>query len=33
VRAHINKLFSKLNVQDRTQAATLAIKRGIVRLE
>lgn len=32
VRAHVNNILAKLNVQDRTQAATMAIKRGIVRL-
>lgn len=33
VRAHVNNLLSKLRVRDRTQAATLAIKQGLVRLE
>jgi two-component system NarL family response regulator len=33
VRAHINNILSKLGVSDRTQATTLAIKRGLVRLE
>lgn len=33
VRAHMNNILSKLEVNDRTQAATLAIKRGLVRLE
>ena len=33
VRAHLNNILSKLGASDRTQAATLAIKRGIVRLE
>jgi DNA-binding NarL/FixJ family response regulator/signal transduction histidine kinase len=33
VRAHINNILSKLRVRDRTQAATLAIKQGLVRLE
>lgn len=32
VRAHVNNILAKLNVQDRTQAVTTAIKRGIVRL-
>ena len=33
VRAHMHNILSKLEVSDRTQAATLAIKRGLVRLE
>jgi DNA-binding NarL/FixJ family response regulator len=33
VKTHINSLLSKLNVTDRTQAATAAIQRGIVTLE
>lgn len=33
VRAHCNNLFHKLDVNDRTQAAMTAIKRGLVRLE
>lgn len=33
VRAHLNNIFSKLKVNDRTQAATIAIRRGLVRLE
>lgn len=33
VKTHINSLLSKLGVSDRTQAATAAILRGIVRLE
>jgi DNA-binding NarL/FixJ family response regulator len=33
VKTHINSLLSKLNVTDRTQAATAAIQRGIVPLE
>jgi len=33
VRTHCNSIFLKLTVSDRTQAATLAIKRGIVRLD
>jgi DNA-binding NarL/FixJ family response regulator len=30
VKTHINSLLSKLGVTDRTQAATAAIRRGIV---
>jgi DNA-binding NarL/FixJ family response regulator len=33
VKTHINTLLSKLGVTDRTQAATAAIRRGIVPLE
>jgi DNA-binding NarL/FixJ family response regulator len=33
VKTHINSLLSKLNVTDRTQAATAALQRGIVPLE
>lgn len=33
VKAHLKTLFSKLNVQDRTQAAISAIRHGIVHLE
>jgi two-component system NarL family response regulator len=32
VRAHCNNLFQKLQVNDRTQAAMEALKRGLVRL-
>jgi DNA-binding NarL/FixJ family response regulator len=32
VKTHINRLLGKLGVTDRTQAATLAIKRGLVNL-
>lgn len=32
VKVHVNNLLGKLGVQDRTQAATEALKRGIVRL-
>ena len=32
VRAHLNSVFGKLDAQDRTQAATIAIRRGLVRL-
>ena len=33
VKTHINSLLSKLDVTDRTQAATAAIRRGLVPLE
>jgi DNA-binding NarL/FixJ family response regulator len=33
VKTHINSLLSKLNVTDRTQAATAALQRGIVSFE
>jgi DNA-binding NarL/FixJ family response regulator len=33
VKTHINSLLSKLNVNDRTQAATTALQRGIVHLD
>lgn len=32
VRFHINNIFDKLNVSDRTQAVIIAVNRGIVRL-
>lgn len=33
VKTHINSILGKLGVSDRTQAATMAIQRGIVHLE
>lgn len=33
VKAHVNSLLGKLNVHDRTQAVTEALRRGIVHLE
>jgi two-component system NarL family response regulator len=33
VRTHVANILAKLQVQDRTQAATAAIRRGIVRLD
>jgi len=30
VKTHVNKLLSKLGVSDRTNAATVAIQRGLV---
>ncbi|MDQ4122161.1 MAG: response regulator transcription factor [Acidobacteriota bacterium] len=33
VKTHLKNIFEKLNVEDRTQAAISAIKRGIVRVD
>lgn len=33
VKTHVKNVFEKLGVSDRTSAATLAIKRGLVRVE
>lgn len=33
VKSHVNSLLSKLGVEDRTQAATTALQRGIVHLD
>lgn len=33
VRAHVNNILGKLGVSDRTQATTLALRKGLVRLE
>jgi two-component system NarL family response regulator len=33
VKAHVNNILSKLDVSDRTQAVTTALKRGLVQLE
>ena len=33
VRNHINHISAKLNVSDRTEAATVAIQQGIIRME
>ena len=33
VKVHVNNILTKLNVGSRTEAVTLALKRGIVRLE
>lgn len=33
VKTHVNSLLSKLSVEDRTQAATTALQRGIVHLD
>jgi two-component system, NarL family, response regulator len=32
VKSHMNNILSKLNVSDRTQAAMVALKRGLIRL-
>ncbi len=33
VKHHLEKIFAKLGVNDRTQAATAAVQRGIIRLD
>ena len=33
VRTHCNSIFPKLNVSDRTQAANVALRRGLLRLQ
>jgi two-component system, NarL family, response regulator len=33
VKAHVNNILSKLDVSDRTQAVTTALKRGLVQLD
>lgn len=33
VKYHLSMIFSKMNVQDRTEAATAALRRGLVRFE
>jgi two-component system, NarL family, response regulator len=33
VKSHVQNIFGKLGVSDRTSAATLAIKRGLVRID
>lgn len=33
VKAHVNSILNKMNVSDRTQAVTAALKRGLVHLE
>jgi two-component system NarL family response regulator len=32
VKGHVNNILSKLGVEDRTQAATAAVQRGLVHL-
>lgn len=33
VKAHLESIFSKLGARDRTHAVTLALQRGIIRLD
>lgn len=33
IKTHIHNIFGKIGVSDRTSAATLAIKRGLVRID
>jgi DNA-binding NarL/FixJ family response regulator len=33
VKIHVNRVLSKMGVQDRTEAATTAVRRGIVHLD
>jgi two-component system NarL family response regulator len=33
VKHHLERIFTKLGVSSRTQAATVAVQRGVVRLE
>lgn len=33
VKTHVQNIFGKLGISDRTSAATLAIKRGLVRID
>ena len=33
VKAHVNSILGKLDVSDRTQAVTTAIRRGLLRLD
>jgi two-component system NarL family response regulator len=33
VKTHVNSLLGKMGVEDRTQAATTALQRGIVHLD
>ena len=33
VKFHINHIFQKLGVNDRTQAIIVALRRGLIRLE
>ena len=33
IKNHVNSLLNKMHVRDRTQAATMALKRGILTLD
>ena len=33
VKAHVNSILAKLEARDRTDAAMIALKRGIIRFE
>lgn len=33
IKTHVENIFEKLGVSDRTEATTLAIKRGLVRID
>ena len=33
VKTHVKNIFDKIGVSDRTSAATLAIRRGLVRVD
>jgi len=33
VKLHVSHMLEKLNVKDRTQAATVALRRGIISLD
>jgi DNA-binding NarL/FixJ family response regulator len=33
VKAHVNRILDKLDVSDRTQAVTVALRRGLVHLD
>ncbi len=33
VKTHVKNIFEKIGVSDRTSASTLAIKRGLVRID
>jgi DNA-binding NarL/FixJ family response regulator len=33
VKHHLERIFAKLDAKDRTQAVTIAVQRGILRIE
>lgn len=33
VKTHVKNIFEKIGVSDRTSASTLAVKRGLVRID